>query len=98
MVAREMARPCATLCRGRRGWHKVPRHKVPRHKVAGTRSLHKVAGTRFHAHPQRYQSECGLSCVLQHGVRFTVAQFRICAPPKQVVFFRESLATAGDPF
>ena len=47
MVARETVRPRATLCRGRRGWHKVTRHKVPRHKVAGTRSWHKVAGTRF---------------------------------------------------
>ena len=47
MVARETVRPCATLCRGPRGWHKVTRHKVPRHKVAGTRSWHKVAGTRF---------------------------------------------------
>ena len=47
MVARETVRPCATLCRGRRGWHKVTRHKVPRHKVAATRSWHKVAGTRF---------------------------------------------------
>ena len=38
MVAREMPRPCATLCRGRPWWHKVPRHKVTRHKV----TRHKV--------------------------------------------------------
>ena len=38
MVAREMARPCATLWRGRPGWHKVPRHKVTRRKV----TRHKV--------------------------------------------------------
>ena len=33
-----MPRPCATLCRGRPWWHKVPRHKVFRHKV----TRHKV--------------------------------------------------------
>ena len=38
MVAREMPRPCATLCRGRPWWHKVPRHKLTWHKV----TRHKV--------------------------------------------------------
>ena len=38
VVAREMSRPCANLCRGRLGWHKVPRHKVTRHNV----TRHKV--------------------------------------------------------
>ena len=33
-----MPRPCATLCRGRPWWHKVPWHKVTRHKV----TRHKV--------------------------------------------------------
>ena len=37
-----MSRPCATLCRGRPWWHKVPGHKVTRHKVLAQGCRHKA--------------------------------------------------------
>lgn len=33
MAVRILGKPCASLCRGCRLWHKVTRHKVTRHKV-----------------------------------------------------------------
>ena len=82
MVAREMPRHCATLCRGPLGWHTILRHKVTRHKVSGTK-LWRPATNTFRGHEQimKMITVLCMQIIIISCVRGTVKTMKMITAP-----------------